>query len=120
MKANPGLQGMWVLSDLPGEALTAESFENGHVPIMEINMQDSTLSGNGGCNSFHGQFSIVDGRFIPGDLMSTKRYCGENNREPDFFNALQGSFEVDIENHTLYLMQDDQFILTFRRAAEID
>lgn len=115
-----GLEGMWLLKNMPGEAISSESFENGHIPIMEINTQDSTLTGNGGCNSFRGSFSIRDGRFVPGHILSSRRYCGANNREPDFFNALQGEFEYYIENHTLYLMQDDQFILTFKRAVKVE
>jgi heat shock protein HslJ len=115
-----GLEGMWVLKDMPGEAVTSESFENGNIPTMQIHLHDSTLTGNGGCNSFGGKFSIRDERFVAHELTRTLRYCGEKNREPDFFSSLQGKFEYAIENHTLYFMQHDQIILTFERSLSIE
>lgn len=108
------LEGSWQLIDMPGEAVLPQDFMDAKLPVLRINMQDSTISGFGGCNNYSGSFRLASGRFIPGDILSTKRYCGEANREKDYFSALNGSFEYYLEDEILFLLEEDQIVLKFK------
>ncbi|MEM8551544.1 MAG: META domain-containing protein [Pseudomonadota bacterium] len=53
--------------------------------------REGTVSGNGGCNSFRGSYQIQGQAIIVGDVLMTRRACGEAvmQTEQRFMRALQ-------------------------------
>ncbi|MGN6803569.1 MAG: META domain-containing protein [Ginsengibacter sp.] len=65
---------------------------------------DSTVSGNGGCNAFSGNFSTNNKNEISfGDMVRTNVLCNGINNEKKFLDALAKSDHYKISNDTLIL-----------------
>ncbi len=69
---------------------------------------DGTVSGNGGCNSFHGGYSYTADTIAIGPLMSTVMACDEatNTLEQQYLTALQNATVWAILNGSLELRDD--------------
>lgn len=110
------LEGYWVLKSLKGE--DAATAFTGTLPNMEFNFADSTLFGNGGCNTFRGQFSLTDQNiFSAPNLASTMMACLPGNKEPEFMTTLSSpNLAVSIENGLLTFKQDETVVLQFQKG----
>lgn len=81
------LTGYWTLKTLNGE--DSKAAFAGNTPSIQFNFDDNTLSGNGGCNTYAGGFTLTEqNSFSAPNLITTTMACMEPNKESDFFAAL--------------------------------
>ena len=108
------LNGSWGMVEAYGEQLlTKESL------ALQFDMQKGMVGGNSGCNSFGGQFQIMDGEShsirISG-LFSTEMYCeGLMEREQKIQRALREAQKVEVAEAELRLLSAGEVILRARR-----
>jgi len=78
-----------------------------------IKFTDSTMQGNGGCNSFNGGYTINEaGEFNAGRVVSTKMFC-EGSNENEFFTALAKANKIKMDKNKLIFMHDEHELLVF-------
>lgn len=99
---------------LPGSSWTVTGYNNGKEAVVgavegsDLTLQfgtDSTVSGNGGVNSFNGPFESGDTSIKIGPLASTKM-AGPDNlmaQEQQYLTALQAATEWEVANGVLTL-----------------
>jgi len=91
-----------------------------------VHFDDDTVNGFAGCNSFSGAFDADGDSVRIGPLMSTRRFCGEDE-EPDgpsvmeqeaaLLAALENSATARLEGDRLILLRPDGGIsLTLHRG----
>lgn len=81
------LEGFWSLKTLQGED-AKEAFK-GPNPSLQFNFADNTVSGNAGCNTFGGGFTLSEtNEFSAPNLVATMKMCFQENKEPQFLTAL--------------------------------
>ena len=72
---------------------------------------DGTLSGNSGCNTYSGTYTVTGNQITIGPLASTRMACsdpaGIMEQETQFLAALQTAATYNIENATLELRTKD-------------
>jgi len=79
--------------------------------------EDGTVSGNGGCNSLGGEYT-VDGKTITfGELTSTLMACDDArmNQESIVMQVLNGTAEFEIEDQTLAI-SNQGMVLVFSQV----
>ena len=93
-------------------------------PGTEVTLQfnsDGSLSGNGGCNSFGGQYNLIpDYKLTIHNIISTKMACTQQtlmDQENQYFQALQsaGKFDLSGNNLTIWYSGEEN-ALHFSRA----
>lgn len=108
-----GLLGDWVVNGLHFPAREAVMSVRGE---LLVHFDDEGVNGFAGCNSFSGAFD-ADGTSVRiGPLMSTRRFCGEDE-EPDgpsvmeqeaaLLAALENSVTAQLEGDRLILLRPD-------------
>ena len=92
----------WNLFSLMGNNVTvADSL--GKQACIVFN-KDGTVTGNGGCNSFSGNYELNDNSQIKfGPIISTKMYCPNAKEEVLYFDLLSRTDNYLIKADTLYL-----------------
>lgn len=81
------LEGYWTLKTLQGE--DAKEVFKGTNPGLQFDFTNNTLSGNGGCNTFGGGFTLTEtNEFSAPNLVATMKMCFQENKEPQFLAAL--------------------------------
>ncbi len=86
-----------------------------------ITFDDRTVSGHGGCNSFHGGFSADHHTIAIGPLATTLMACAPEvmQQEQALHNALQAATSWRVTGHGVDLVRDDGGIeLSLRRVME--
>lgn len=100
----------WVLTQINNTNLNP-------VPAKEISLNFNTLntiSGNGGCNTYGGQYMISGTKAIKfTSVYSTKMACDNLEQENAYFQALNNADAYELEGNTLRLMKGSQEILEF-------
>jgi heat shock protein HslJ len=96
-------------------------------PTTAINltiMDDGTLTGNGGCNSYSGPYRVegtttLYGRSITiGPVISTLMYCrATSEQEGTYFQVLQDISSYSIDNDHLILRTNGKTYLIFQRVS---
>lgn len=87
------LDGEWNVTEVNGQNML---FEN-TMPYVVLNVNDSTLSGNAGCNMINGKIVMgSDNGLSFGPVASTRMMCPEADKEASFLTALNDvkTFEV--------------------------
>ncbi len=104
------LNGNWQL-----ELLFASNNKWTDIPYVELNVADKTFTGNTGCNSMKGSFT-VNGDFFVFDkqIVTTKKAC-VNYNENVFISALLKINQYNIENDELELLHNAIVIMKFKR-----
>jgi heat shock protein HslJ len=93
----------WKLTALNGEPVVPVP-NGGREPHMRLNPADQRVSGNGGCNSFGGKFSLQENNGISfSQVFSTQMACDNLATEAAFFKALNAANEYRVLNDTLWL-----------------
>jgi len=84
---------VWILESLGGEPVPQDT------GITLRFGADGTVSGQAGCNSFHGTFSQTGEQLTFSPLASTRRACAQEimDRETRFLSALGETGRVEIE-----------------------
>lgn len=96
------LHDIWVLETLNNKKVAITDFRK-ELPYLEINTTKNTFSGFAGCNTMAGSIFSENGLLRFTDIMGTKMYCGNENKESEFLKALQSATTFQIENNRLTL-----------------
>ena len=109
------LNGNWQL-----QMLFATDNKWQRTPFMNIDLKEQTFSGNSGCNSIRGKFT-VSGTYIGFDknIMSTKMACADangNQTEKAFLSTLLKITKYTINNDELELGQGEIVLMKFKRG----
>lgn len=96
------LQGTrWQLVELSGKKIPVNATTKNMFLILK---SDSTVSGNGGCNAFSGNYSLGNGNQISfGEMVRTNVLCGGIDYERNYLNALAKANHYDVKGDTLTL-----------------
>jgi heat shock protein HslJ len=89
------------------------------IPTLEFD-QDGALNGFGGCNSFNGNYTVLDEALTVGPLATTRMYCGEEgimNQEQEFLAQLQGAAKFRIDGEQLHLLNGAGTLLALFNAS---
>ena len=104
---NPAIHDIWTLVEIGGEPVERTK-EQGRIPTMEFNWKERKVSGNSGCNQYHGNFDFGNGNMSIGPLATTMMACPDDNLEDRFHQILgKGALRYEIEKGKLYLGEAD-------------
>lgn len=112
---DPRLHDIWVLEQLNGKKVSLEDFTK-ELPNLEINSSTNQFMGFAGCNRMNGTIFFERGllRFI--NVITTRMFCGENNKENEFLKALQSTTSYKVENLRLILTDKSNNELIFKKV----
>jgi putative lipoprotein len=101
----------WHLTQLNGTAITT--------PVVTLQLTDTTIGGQGFCNSYHGPLTI-DGNTVKFDsIASTRRMCVEDGvmqQEQAYFAALTATTQVTLNGTQLQLRDaSNTVVLVFEK-----
>jgi copper homeostasis protein (lipoprotein) len=93
----------WKLIEINGKAIIpSDSWKK--EPHMILKSTDNKINGNGGCNSFFGNYQLMEGNRIPfSKIGSTEMYCQDMDIEKQFFQGLEKADNYTMKNDTLSL-----------------
>jgi heat shock protein HslJ len=85
------------------------------VPVVDMShsnigfMEDGTVKGRGGCNSYMGSYALNGNEISFGPMAATMLLCGDalDDQEMRFFQSLAVPLTVKTENGLLYLAPDE-------------
>ncbi len=107
---NAGLNGVWQL-----EFLFASDNNWTSQPILKLNLNDNSFSGNGGCNNISGKFIIKDNYIaIDKNIISTKMAC-PGSFEKSFLSALLKINKYTINKDEVELGQGEIVLMKFQK-----
>lgn len=109
------LHDIWVLETLNNKKVEVTDFRK-ELPNLEINTSKNTFSGFAGCNTMAGSIFFENGLLRFTDIMTTKMYCGNENKESDFLKALQSATTYEIENNRLTLSNPSGIQLVLKKV----
>lgn len=106
---NVQLSGNYVVSSIGEKAVTTNA------PSMSFFAVDKSIKGNGGCNSFFGNYELDLYALSFSDIAATEMYCDEPvmKIETSFMAALRdtGSYSIEANILTLYSKNDRSVLL---------
>ncbi|MBK8501567.1 MAG: META domain-containing protein [Saprospiraceae bacterium] len=111
------LHNSWALESISGETLDSENLEK--QPQLEINLTDNKLTGNDGCNSFFGEISGIDHKYIEfSRLGGTKMACRNMELSDRILEGLARvqSYRVASDKLVLYNRNGDE-ILSYKNVS---
>ncbi len=100
-KAAPLLGTRWNLVELSGKRIPVNATAKNRFIILK---SGSTVSGNGGCNAFSGNYSLgKDNEISFGEMVRTNVLCPGIDVERNFLDALAKADHYDLKGDTLIL-----------------
>jgi copper homeostasis protein (lipoprotein) len=111
MRAGNGLGGVqWTLAELDGELL--DLVEDERAPFLLLDLEESSVTGSGGCNRLVGSFALAEDELRFGALATTRMACSEAvmEREQDFLAALARVTAYGLEEDSLALLAGDEVV----------
>lgn len=106
------LTGYWALESLDGQK-ASEVFK-GSIPSVSFDIENNTIFGNAGCNSYNGAFTLTESNeFSAPNLAATMMMCLDENKEPEFLKALGEKSVISVSNNNLIFKSGDKIILQF-------
>lgn len=116
------LEGNWTLKSLNGEA-ASDAFKTS-LPTLQFDFAENRVSGNGGCNTYSGNFTLTDrNEFTAPNVIATMRACLDANKEPQYFTALStANIVLTLENNAqeLTFTKDKKVLLHFEKSETTD
>ena len=95
----------WKLTELYGKPFNETIAEQ--KPFIVFKMEDSSITGNGGCNSLFGKFLPAEKNLIKiSNFGSTKMACDNMASEMRYFDALRSAENWILKNDTLLLRDE--------------
>ena len=82
--------------------------------FLEFAVPDSKFSGNGGCNSLGGEYSVDKNHIHFTKIISTKMSCPDINFESTFIALLEKADKYEVRNNTMLLKQDDKVLIMLK------
>jgi heat shock protein HslJ len=110
---NPDLEGTeWILGDLPGQVLADVR------PTVSFS-GDGTTSGNAGCNTFSGTYTVDGANLTFGPLATTRMACegAKDTLEQAYLAALQATTAYEITDAGELKLTAGATTLTFTKAT---
>lgn len=107
----------WKLLELNGKAITVDTtFKKD--PVLVFEKKDAKLTGNGGCNSFMGSYSLKENNGIELTLGgATMMACPNLDLETQFFDILKQTKSYQIEGNILLLNNEAKEAIARLEAA---
>ena len=97
----------WELTIMNGRVIHSQMDRN---PYIKLN--ENTISGNGGCNTFQGNYTTLnEGSLYFEKLISTKMACPDLVIENAFIKTLQETTGYQINGDTLILLNAEKYSL---------
>lgn len=97
----PLLNTHWELIELSGKMIPSNATSKEMFMVLK---NDSTVTGNGGCNAFSGHYSLDKNNEISfGEMVRTNILCGGIDFERKYLNALSKTDHYKIIGNTLSL-----------------
>ncbi|MGM8363498.1 META domain-containing protein [Flavobacterium sp. ARAG 55.4] len=102
-KTNAVTEKYWKLIEIRGQKVTADNFAK--EPYLILKSTDNRVNGNGGCNSFSGEYELQkeSNRIAFFKIASTRMACIKPTVEEAFFQVLETADNYVIKNDTLQL-----------------
>lgn len=111
--ANMLLHDIWALESIEGEKFVIdETVKN--LPVLEIYLKEERVHGNTSCNTIDGKIKVDESEIKFYDLITTEMAC-PGNIEQRFLSALSKVTDYKIEKLRLYLFDDKNEILVFKK-----
>ncbi|UZR98688.1 META domain-containing protein [Chondrinema litorale] len=109
------LNDIWVLETISNTPIDKSIYNE--LPYVEFHINENRVMGYSGCNNFNGTFSANDAKGIEvKQLMSTKKACIPPVNESEFLQLLQSSDNFDIREGKLFLYQEKDINLIFKKV----
>lgn len=108
------LAATWTLTSFTGEDVA--KLYTGKVPTI-VFAADGKVSGNGGCNSYRGTYTLEENTVTFGPLMSTKMACPSLDGETKFTQALSSPLQATINGNTLVFLKEGEVVMQFSKAT---
>lgn len=109
----------WVLTKLNGDIvnLTSPELEQ---PYIELNENDHSVRGSGGCNGFGGTYNLQDNQTIVfSEMLSTMKHCEDRGIEDVFISNVQKAATYVLVDKELTLIDENGYVLAaFEPASE--
>jgi heat shock protein HslJ len=119
--ALPSLGGTrWLLTELGGELVPPGKGERAAHIVLDL--EDSAVSGSGGCNRLMGGFELDGGSLVFGPVATTMMHCGDAAmaRERAFLDALGATQGYAIDGSTLTLLDGERILARLELAVAVD
>ena len=111
--ADPLLHDIWALESIEGEKIIIdETVKN--LPVLEIYIKEERVHGNTSCNTINGKVNIDGNKISFLEIITTEMACPANV-EQKFLSALSKVNKYKIEKMRLYLFDDDEELLVFKK-----
>lgn len=78
---------------------------------MNINMEEKSISGYSGCNSFSGNLKADKSTFEAGQVVATLRHCEDNQVEDEFLKGISSTNQYILENGILKIKDNNGNII---------
>ena len=109
--ATPLFETKWTLKkiydDNTEQAVNTKAF-------IRFDKEKGTAGGNGSCNSFGSNATVVGSQVSFKNIFSTKMYCDQVQQvENKYFKQLQTADRFEIKRQSLFLYHDKQLLLEF-------
>lgn len=115
-EAQTSIKGQWVLVSMTVEGDMAIPFTQGSITL---NVKDRSLGGNGGCNTYGGDYLIKGKRLKIKNVISTQMACDNLENENRYFKALNKSTRFTSKEGELILKDEQgQNILRFKKVKK--
>ncbi len=94
------LSGDYTITSIDGNGI-----KNNKLPTIAFRALDKSVSGNGGCNRYFGNYTLDAFVLTFGELSATEMYCDEPIMEVEraLFDALSNTASFTLENNVLTL-----------------
>ena len=96
----------WHLTQLNGTAITT--------PVVTLQLTDTTIGGQGFCNSYHGPLTVTGNTIKLENLASTRKMCVEDGvmqQEQAYFAALTATTHVALSGTQLQLLDANNTVV---------
>ncbi len=107
------LSGTWKLQSINGKSVSSDDAPQ--MPTLEFNFAQNRVSGNTGCNTYNGAFTLNKNVLDLKPLVTTRMACADMKMESDFVKTFVGRIDIDKEGDMLVLRKDNKTIMTFAR-----
>ncbi len=107
------LHDIWALEFINGKEFVKDEQTNNH-PVIEIYLKEERLHGNAGCNTINGKVEVDGNNIWFSKIITTEMAC-PGDIEQRFLAALESVNNYKIEKLRLYLYEDGEKRLVFRK-----
>jgi len=109
------LSSLWNLKTINGDSIDDSIFRR-QPPFFDINIRESKVSGNGGCNTFGAQMRFVYNAFYMDYITATRMYCDESSGiEEKIFDILRDEKVFYSFEENLLTLETKKGTLTFTK-----